>query len=69
MERNKALVAYFGTLSDRERIAKSRDIRETLEISQHILTNWRRERTELKKIYFDKIIEIVGVDLYAYIVK
>lgn len=69
MTRNEALNHYLSSLSTKERIAKSRDIREKLEISLSVLCDWRRGRTPLKRVYFDKIIEIVGVDLNIYVDK
>lgn len=69
MTTNKALDRYLSSLSTKERIAKSRDIRDCCEISRAILSDWRRGRTPLKRVYFDKIIEIVGVNLYAYVDK
>lgn len=67
MTANEALDHYLGSLPSQERIAKTRDIREKLGISRSILSDWRRGRTILKPIYFDKIIEIVGADLNSYV--
>ncbi|MBD5243156.1 MAG: hypothetical protein HDS60_03610 [Barnesiella sp.] len=67
MTTNEALDRYLSSLSHQERIAKSRDIRQMLGISQSVLSDWRRGRSMLKSVYFDKIIEVVGVDLYNYI--
>ena len=67
MTRNQLLYRYLRSLSPAERRAKCRDIREGLEISSSVLHNWRYGTTPLKKIYFDKIIEIVGVDLNIYV--
>ena len=67
MTTNEALDKYLGSLSVKERIAKSRDIREKLGISRFVLGNWRRGRSKLPPVYFDKIIEIVGVDLKVYV--
>lgn len=58
-----ALNQYLGSLPSVERVAKSRDIREKLGITRAVLSDWRRGRTKLTPVYFDKIIEIVGVDL------
>lgn len=63
MSPNEALDQYLRSLSRKERVAKSRDIREMLGISRFVLSNWRRGRTKLSPVYFDKIMEIVGVDL------
>lgn len=69
MTANEALDKYLGSLSRNERIAKSRDIRETLGVSRFVLSDWRRGRSRLDRVYFDKIIEIVGVDLSVYVGK
>lgn len=63
MTPNEALDQYLRSLSRKERVAKSRDIRETLGISRFVLSDWRSGRTKLSPVYFDKIMEIVGVDL------
>ena len=67
MTTNEALDLYLSSLPSRERIAKSRDIREKLGISRAVLSDWRRGRTILRPIYFDKIIEIVGIDLNIHV--
>lgn len=67
MTANEALDYYLGSLPNNERIAKSRDIREILGISRNVLSDWRRSRTKIQPISFTKIIEIVGVDLNAYV--
>lgn len=69
MNLNTALDSYLRSLPNRERIAKSRDIREALGISRYVLSFWRRGRTPIHPVFFDKIIEIVGVDLYSYVEK
>lgn len=69
MTANEALDHYLGSLPRPERDAKSRDIREMLEISRSVLSDWRCGRTKLPSVYFDKIIEIVGVDLNLYVEK
>ena len=69
MTKNEALRHYLESLSTKERIAKSRDIREQLGVSVFVLSNWTCNRTEIPPLYFDKIIEIVGVDLKSYINK
>ena len=63
MTANEALDKYLSTLPRQERVAKSRDIREILGVSRFVLSDWRRGRTKIEPVYFDKIIEIVGVDL------
>lgn len=69
MNSNEALDSYLQSLPRNERIAKSRDIREKLCISRFVLSDWRRGRTSIHPVFFDKIIEIVGVDLNSYVGK
>lgn len=69
MTTNEALDNYLSHLRRPELIAKSRDIRETLGITRAVLSNWRRGRTPLRQVYFDKIIETVGVDLNSLVGK
>lgn len=69
MTANEALDHYLDSLPRHERVAKSRDIRETFKISRSVLSDWRRGRTKLRPVYFDKIIEIVGDDLNSYVGK
>lgn len=69
MNSNEALDGYLRSLPNNERIAKSRDIREKLGISRFVLSDWRRGRTPIHPVFFDKIIEIVGVDLNSYVGK
>ncbi len=64
---NIALARYLSSLPYMVRVAKSRDIRETLGISVFVLSDWRRGRTALNAVFFDKISEIVGEDLRSYI--
>ena len=69
MNSNTALDNYLRSLPYNVRIAKTRDIREMLGISRFVLSDWRRGRTPLHPVFFDKIIEIVGVDLNSYVEK
>lgn len=69
MTTNEALDHYLASLPHEERLAKSRDIREILGVSRFVLCNWRRSRSILDPVYFDKIIEIIGVDLNIYVDK
>lgn len=68
MDKNKALDSYLKSLPTRERIAKSRDIREKLGVSRFVLSDWRRGRTIIHPVFFDNIIEIVGEDLNSFVV-
>lgn len=63
MTTNQSLDRYLSSLSNAERIAKSRDIRNFLSISTTKLSDWRRGRTKLHPIFLREISEIVGVDL------
>lgn len=63
MDKNQILDKYLSSLSESERIAKSRDIREKLGISRFVLSNWRSGRTKIHPLFFDKISEIIGIDL------
>lgn len=69
MTSNEALTQYLNTLSRKERIAKSRDIREGLGISRFVLGNWTTGRTKIHPVFIGKISEIVGVDLASYVGK
>lgn len=69
MTANEVLDHYLDSLPRPERVAKSRDIREKLGISRFVLSDWRRGRTSIHPVFFDKIIEIVGVDLKSYVGK
>lgn len=69
MTTNQALDQYLSTLSRRDLIAKSRDIREKLGITRDVLSNWRRGKTKLRLVFLDKISEILGVDLSANVGK
>lgn len=69
MTANEVLDRYLASLPFPERVAKSRDIREILGISRFVLNDWRRGRTPIHPVFFDKINEIVGVDLNSYVEK
>lgn len=63
MTTNEILDRYFKLLPHNVRIAKSRDIRQSLNITRSVLSDWRRGRTRLSAETLDKISEVVGVDL------
>ena len=67
MSENEILKRYLDSLSNTERIAKSRDIRETLGISWYVLSDWKTGRTKIHPVFIDKISEIVGVDIRKYV--
>lgn len=69
MTTNQSLDNYLASLPDKERIAKSRDIRELLNISCAKLSDWRRGRTRLHPVFLREISEIVGVDLLSDVEK
>lgn len=63
MTTNEILDRYLKLLPHNVRIAKSRDIRQSLNITRSVLSDWRRGRTRLSAETLDKISEVVGVDL------
>lgn len=63
MTRNEALAKYLESLDSQKRIAKLRDIREGLDVSRFVVYYWVVGRTRINRVFFDKISEIVGVDL------
>ena len=63
MTTNETLDRYFKLLPNHVRIAKSRDIRQSLNITRSVLSDWRRGRTRLEPETLGEISEIVGVDL------
>lgn len=65
MTTNQSLDRYLATLPNKERIAKSRDIRAMLKISRVKLSNWRRGLTPLHPVFLREISNIVGVDLHS----
>lgn len=64
MTTNEILDRYLKLLPHHVRIAKSRDIRQSLNITRSVLSDWRRGRTRLEPETLAEISEIVGVDLY-----
>lgn len=64
MTTNEILDRYLTLLPHNVRIAKSRDIRQSLNITRSVLSDWRRGRTRLEPETLAEISEIVGVDLY-----
>ena len=65
MTTNQSLDRYLASLPNKERIAKSRDIRAMLKISRVKLSNWRRGLTPLHPVFLREISNIVGVDLHS----
>lgn len=65
MTANEALHNYLCSLPPRERIAKSRDIRELGRIEQYQLSNWRRGRAKINPQWQRKLSEIIGEDIFA----
>lgn len=63
MTTNEILDRYFKLLPPHVRIAKSRDIRQSLNITRSVLSDWRRGRTRLSAETLGKISEVVGADL------
>lgn len=63
MTTNEILDRYLKLLPHHVRIAKSRDIRQSLNITRSVLSDWRRGRTRISAETLGKISEVVGVDL------
>ena len=63
MTSNESLAKYLDSLPAPERIAKSRDIREKLNISKDKLSDWRCGRIKLDYLSFCKLKKILGVEL------
>lgn len=64
MTANEALDNYLSSLSPKERIAKSRDIREICKKSRFVLCDWRRGRTNIDLAWRDKITEAIGKNIF-----
>lgn len=67
MTANEALDNYFKTLSPKERIAKSRDIRGFCKKSLCVLSDWRRGRSAISLECQAKITDILGINLFENI--
>ena len=67
MKTNEALDKYLSSLSRSECRATTHAIKKNLDITATVLCNWRRGRTPLHPVFFDKIIEIVGDDIRKFI--
>ena len=67
MTANEALDKYLSSLSTKERIAKSRDIRTECQISVSVLCNWRVSRTPIPWYFHDKITEALGINIFENI--
>ena len=65
MTANEALDNYLRSLPGRERITKSRDIREICKKSRAVLSDWRRGRSRIDLAWRDKITEAIGVDIFS----
>lgn len=65
MTPNEALDSYLSSLPPKERIAKSRDIREICQKSKYVLCFWRRGRTKIDIAWRDKITEALGKNIFA----
>ncbi len=64
MTANEALDSYLSSLPARERIAKSRDIRDICQKSKSVLSDWRRGRTRIDIAWRDKITEALGINIF-----
>lgn len=65
MTANESLAKYLDSLPGPERIAKSRDIREKLNITPYKLSDWRRGRVKLDYLNYCKIKKLLGIELEA----
>lgn len=65
MTQNVALNNYLKCLPMPERRATLKKLREGLHVSSAVITNWRQGTTVIHPLFYDKIIEILGVDLMA----
>jgi len=65
MTANEAFDNYMRSLSNKERIAKSRDLREICKKSVFVISDWRRGRTQIDLAWRDKISEVLGKDIFA----
>lgn len=64
MTANEALNNYLSSLSPRERIAKSRDIRELGNLESWNLSDWKTGRVKISPQWQRKISEIVGKNIF-----
>ena len=68
MTPNEALDKHLTALADSNSVAyraKVRDLKHYLYISTSVLYDWRRGRSRIKPIYWPKITEILGEDIFA----
>lgn len=65
MTANEALNDYLSSLSPRERIAKSRDIRTLCKIEAWNLSDWKTGRVKISPQWQRKISEIVGENIFV----
>lgn len=64
MTPNEALDSYLRSLSPRERIAKSRDIREVCQKTNAVLYDWRHGRSNIDIAWQAKITEAIGENIF-----
>lgn len=65
MTPNEALAAYLRSKPPKERIAKSRDIREVCQKSKSVLYDWCHGRTKIRPQWQTKITEALGEDIFT----
>lgn len=65
MSANEILDNYLSSLPPRERIAKSRDLRQIGGIESYTLSDWRRGRVKISAAWQSKISEIIGEDIFT----
>lgn len=56
---------YMRSLSTSERNVVLRDICEACGVSTNVVYFWRVGRSRLKRVYMDKITEIVGKNIFS----
>lgn len=64
MTANQALDTYLSGLPDEERIDLAAKLREHLDVSVFVFSNWRRSKTKIKLIYRREIAKFIGKDIF-----
>ena len=64
MTANNALFFYLESLGRKERQVIVRDIKTACFLTKAQWWNWAHGKTRIKQIYFEKINEVVGRDLF-----
>lgn len=64
MTANDALFSHIESLDKNKQRILIRDIKTVCYLNRDQWWNWKHKRTRIKPIYFSKINEIVGLDLF-----